>query len=90
MRCSRLLAAISREEGVRVAIKEKLRPTSLSVQDDGGGCEGGTLRVTVQSEAFRGKTIVAQHRLVNDAIGEYIKSFHAVVLKTSVPTANKQ
>lgn len=79
-------ASISREEGVRRAILEKLKPLSLHVQDDGGGCEGGTLRVTVTSEAFRGKTVVAQHRMVNEAIGDYMKSFHAVVLKTSTPT----
>jgi stress-induced morphogen len=57
---SRALAAVSREEGVRSALMDRLKPSSLVVQDDSNGCEGGTLRVTITSEAFRGKTIVAQ------------------------------
>ncbi len=43
-------------------------------------------RLTVISEAFRGKTRVAQHRMVFDALeGKMGAELHALALSTSAP-----
>jgi BolA-like protein 3 len=41
--------------------------------------------VQVTSEKFRGLPVVKQHRLVNEVLGERIKSWHGLQLRTKIP-----
>jgi BolA-like protein 3 len=38
--------------------------------------------VTVTSERFQGLPMIKQHRLVNEILGEHIKNWHGLQLKT--------
>ena len=43
-------------------------------------------RVTIVADAFRGKSRVACHRMVNDALAEELKTrVHALAIETSAP-----
>lgn len=88
MRAARraLASAVTREQRIHARLEAALKPVqALRVEDLGGGCDGGTLRVTVVAECFAGKSVVAQHRMVNAALGDEMKGFHAAVLITSAP-----
>jgi stress-induced morphogen len=41
--------------------------------------------IEIVSEAFRGLGMLKQQRLVNEVLGEEIKTWHGVQLKTRVP-----
>ncbi|KAF5874088.1 putative bolA like protein [Botrytis fragariae] len=62
----------------------ELAPTKLQVQDISGGC-GSMYGIEVVSEKFRGLNMLKQQRLVNKILGEEIKGWHGVQLRTSVP-----
>lgn len=62
-------------------IKSELQPTSLEVQDISGGC-GSMYGLEIVSEKFKGLSVIKQHRLVNEVLGEEIKKWHGVQLKT--------
>ena len=81
-------AAIERQ------LRERLQPTYLEVIDEsadhaghaGANAEGfGThFRVRIASPAFAGKNRVARHRLVYDALQEFIaRGLHALAIETS-------
>jgi stress-induced morphogen len=65
-------------------LQSELKPTKLEVQDISGGC-GSMYGIEVVSERFRGLSMLKQQRLVNEVLGEEIKSWHGVQLRTSVP-----
>ncbi len=81
--------AVSREQRIRRVLIEQLKAEekSLLVEDLSGGCDGGTVRISVVSPLFAGKTVVAQHRLVNEVIKEEMKSLHACHIKTAASHA---
>ncbi|KAJ1561358.1 hypothetical protein HK096_005000 [Nowakowskiella sp. JEL0078] len=55
------------------------------VSDTSGGC-GASFHVIVVSQAFSGKTLIQQHRIVHDAVGnELMKEIHAFTQKTYTP-----
>ena len=83
---------------VEVAIREKLaalRPTSLELVDEssqhaghaGARPSGGShWQLTIISEAFRGKTAVARHRMVYEALGDLMKrDIHALKIEAFPP-----
>lgn len=59
-------------------------PTQLVVQDISGGC-GSMYGIEICSEKFRGLNMLKQQRLVNAALGDLMKGWHGVQLKTRVP-----
>ncbi|KAI5362336.1 Putative BolA protein [Septoria linicola] len=61
-----------------------LQPTKLEVQDISGGC-GSMYALDIVSEQFKGLPVIKQHRLVNKVLGEEIKKWHGVQLKTKAP-----
>ena len=61
-----------------------LQPTKLEVQDISGGC-GSMYALDIVSERFAGLPVIKQHRLVNSVLGEEIKKWHGVQLKTKAP-----
>ncbi|KAK3302778.1 bola protein [Chaetomium strumarium] len=62
----------------------EFEPTQLVVQDISGGC-GSMYGIEISSERFRGLTMLRQQRLVNAALGDLMKDWHGVQLKTRVP-----
>lgn len=59
-------------------------PTNLVVRDISGGC-GSMYGVDICSDKFRGLNMLKQQRLVNAALGELVKQWHGIQIKTSVP-----
>ncbi len=83
---------------VEVALRERLtalRPLSLRVVDEsaqhaghaGSRPSGGThWQVVIVSEAFRGKSAVARHRMVYEALGDLMKrDIHALKIEALAP-----
>ena len=76
-------------------LETSLRPSHLSVTDEseqhrghGGWREGGEthFRIDIVSEAFIGKSRVARHRLVNDALrGAFEQGLHALAIAAKAP-----
>ena len=76
-------------------LQERLHPTQLAVIDEseqhrghGGWREGGEthFRIDIVSEAFAGKTRVARHRLVNEALrGAFDQGLHALAIAARAP-----
>jgi len=61
-------------------------PSELSVKDVSGGC-GSMYGIEIASEKFRGTTMLKQQRMVNAVLGEQLKGWHGVQLRTKVPKA---
>ena len=59
-------------------------PAELLVQDISGGC-GSMYGIEISSDKFRGLNMLKQQRLVNAALGDLVKQWHGVQLKTRVP-----
>jgi stress-induced morphogen len=73
-----------KERQIWELLMKELECTSLEVQDISGGC-GSMYGIDIVSERFRGKGMLAQQRLVNAVLGEEIKGWHGVQLKTRAP-----
>jgi stress-induced morphogen len=72
------------EKEVFELLNEGLEPKALVVRDVSGGC-GTMYFIEVKSERFRGLGMLKQQRLVNGILGERVKSWHGVQMKTGVP-----
>jgi BolA family transcriptional regulator, general stress-responsive regulator len=79
---------------IEETLREKLQPVLLRVEDDsakhrghaGAMQGGGHYVVTVVAEVFEGLGLVAQHRLVNEALKELFgRDIHALALNTYSP-----
>ncbi|KAM3176734.1 hypothetical protein ACTXT7_005933 [Hymenolepis weldensis] len=73
----------STEESVRERL-QVLNPTHLKITDFSDGC-GLKLKVEIVSEQFVNKTLIQQHRTVNDLLKEEMKDIHALSLSTFTP-----
>ena len=72
-----------------------LKPVMLDIHDEsaqhaghaGSRPEGGThWQVQIVSEAFRGKSAVARHRMVYEALGDLMhRDIHALRIEASAP-----
>ena len=82
-------------EALRARLAERLAPSALEVLDESSahlghagqdGTGAGThFRVRIASPLFTGKSKVAQHRLVYDALRDYIereRGIHALAVET--------
>lgn len=72
------------ESSIAAILASKLNPTELLVQDISGGC-GSMYAIDITSPAFRGLNILKQQRLVNAALGDLVKEWHGVQIRTRVP-----
>jgi len=79
-------------ESMQQCLSEKLAPTEVEVVDESGAHAGhagangtgfGThFRVRIASPLFTGRSRVAQHRLVYDALQEFIdQGVHAIAIE---------
>jgi stress-induced morphogen len=73
-----------KEKQIFEMLNRELRPEKLEVQDISGGC-GSMYGIEVVSERFRGLSMLRQQRLVNEVLGEEIKGWHGVQLRTRAP-----
>ena len=65
-------------------IKAGIPDAQVTIRDLAG--DGDHYSATVVSEAFRGKSRVQQHQIVNEALKEQLGSrLHALALQTGVP-----
>ena len=80
-------------EALRARLEEKLAPTQLEVLDESAahlghagqdGTGAGThFRVRIASPLFEGRPKVARHRLVYDALREFLdRGLHALAIET--------
>jgi len=80
-------------DALRVRLEELLQPSHLEVLDESwqhaghAGADGtgsGThFRVRIASPLFAGRTRVAQHRLVYDALRDFVeRGLHALAIET--------
>ncbi len=65
-------------------LNKEFKAEKLEVQDISGGC-GSMYGIEVVSERFRGLSMLRQQRLVNEVLGEEIKGWHGVQLRTRAP-----
>ena len=78
---------------IREALERQLAPASLEILDDSaahaghaGAREGGHFRVTLVSEAFRGRSAIERHRIVYAAVADLMKSdIHALNIVARTP-----
>ena len=81
---------------IRAALEKELAPSQLEIVDDSarhaghaGAREGGHFRVSLTSEAFRGKTMIQRHRLVFAAVAGLMKTdIHALNIDARTPEEN--
>ena len=86
--------AAVRAEILRERLQERFDPAQLNVEDEShlhaghAGAQGGQshFRVRIVSEAFRGISAVARHRLVYAAVDDLLKSdIHALAIEALPP-----
>ena len=61
--------------------RSKVGASKAVVQDISGGC-GSMYKIEIESPLFRGKGLVAQHRMVKDALKAEIADMHGLTLHT--------
>lgn len=82
-----------RVDNIRQTLESVLAPTRLDIEDDShrhaghvGAKGGGHYRVFVVSAKFSGRSLIARHRMVYEALAEQIKGdIHALSLVTKAP-----
>lgn len=62
-------------------LQDSFKPKNLQVKDVSGGC-GSMFAILVESEKFKGITMIKQHRLVNEVLKDEISKWHGIQLRT--------
>ncbi|ODV83163.1 hypothetical protein CANARDRAFT_189821, partial [[Candida] arabinofermentans NRRL YB-2248] len=62
-------------------LKNEFNPTLLIVKDISGGC-GSMFSINIESEKFKGLSMIKQHRLINHFLKDEIDKWHGLQLKT--------
>jgi BolA protein len=78
---------------IEARLSAALAPEKLTISDDSaqhaghaGAAAGGHFTVTIVSAAFAGKSRVARHRLVYDALSDAMqRGIHALAIQASTP-----
>ncbi|XP_053944745.1 bolA-like protein 3 isoform X2 [Cuculus canorus] len=88
LRCSSWRSFTSQTDGearVTQVLREKFpRASAIKVVDISGGC-GAMYEIHIESEEFRDKRPLQQHRMVNQALSEEIRTMHGLRIFTSTP-----
>jgi BolA protein len=83
-----------RAQRLRRCLETRFAPSLLRIEDEShlhaghaGAAQGHShFRVTIVSEAFRGVSPLARHRLVYAAVGDLLKTdIHALAIEASPP-----
>ena len=79
---------------IKEILQDTFSPHHLEIQDDSGKhaghsgntSGGGHYRVLLVAEVFEGKTLLEQHRMVHDSLGDLLsKDINALALTTLTP-----
>ena len=62
-------------------IRSKINCENLEVVDISGNC-GTSFSVKIKSPDFKGKAMIMQHRMVNEALKDELKEIHALQIKS--------
>jgi BolA-like protein 3 len=73
------------ESSIWEKLTAEFSPTELMVQDISGGC-GSMYGIEIASERFRGTNMLKQQRMVNAVLGDEMKNWHGVQLRTKIPS----
>ncbi len=86
---------MARMNDIRRKLNEAFAPEALAVEDESerhrghaGWREGGEthFRLRIVSDAFRGKSRVERHRMVNAALAEeFARGLHALAIEARAP-----
>lgn len=79
---------------IRERLTEAFAPTSLDIIDDShkhaghaGARHGGHFQVDIVADAFEGKTPVQRHRMIYQALGDYMQTdVHALAIRARTPS----
>lgn len=66
---------------IKSILEAQLSPTLLEVTDTSGGC-GAMFNIVVESPQFAGKSLVASHKMVTQALKAEFKDMHGLTLTT--------
>lgn len=89
-----MMTTEARKETLAERLTQALNPSQLTITDDSAahaghpGAQSGAGHFTVQitSDAFVGKSLIEQHRLVYQAVGDLIPAeIHALRIDASLP-----
>lgn len=73
-------------EAIEAVIEAEIREATVVVSQPRGPHDDDHLAIRVVSPEFEGKSLVEQHQLVYDALGELLtREIHAVELETRTP-----
>jgi BolA family transcriptional regulator, general stress-responsive regulator len=87
---------MNRIEAIRERLTNQLQPTQLDIIDEShlhvghaGAGGAGHFSVSITSNAFNGKSMIEQHRLVYLAVDDLMKSeIHALSIKAATSEEN--
>ncbi|XP_015766970.1 PREDICTED: bolA-like protein 3 [Acropora digitifera] len=88
LRALQVQAESEAEKKLAEILKKSFTASQITVRDISGGC-GAMYEIFVESEDFRGKKQVHQHRLINQALGDEVKQMHGLRIFTAIPGENK-
>ncbi|XP_073234178.1 bolA-like protein 3 [Porites lutea] len=88
LRSLQIQAESEGEKKLAGILRQKFGASHIAVKDVSGGC-GAMYEIFIESEEFRGKRQVQQHRLVNQALADEVKQMHGLRIFTAVPGENK-
>lgn len=71
-------------ESLSDTLKQKVGASYVQIEDMSGGC-GQAFNAIIVSPEFEKKTLLARHRLVNNALKEEIAAIHAWTPKCLTP-----
>lgn len=90
------LTPLQRPAAIRERLRQALQATRVEVEDQSerhrghaGARDGrGHYALRIEAEVFRGQTLLACHRLVYAALGDWMQSdIHALTIRAEVPSA---
>lgn len=61
------------------------KATDIKIEDTSGGC-GQMFSVFIETEEFKNLSVLKQHKLVYETLGDQIKSMHGLHLQTRAPS----
>ena len=95
MRTYDMAVMMSRQETITAKLTAAFAPASLKVVDESHQHEGHAghrpggethFRIYIMADAFRGKTRLARHRMINEALaGELAAGVHALAIHAAAP-----
>ena len=71
------------EDQIAAKLKSTFVTEKVAVLDRSGGC-GASFEITIKSKIFKDVSKIQQHRMVQAALGDETKKWHAVSFQTSV------